>query len=114
MRRGWTISMSLLVALDGACAHTKSTDSGEAKNAEKRESKRAKTGEPGTGKNAELHPGHPEKVPVATAPEALLAPGADDEIREKLVARGVLTSDDTTREGIRRFQHTEDLPVTGM
>ena len=49
----------------------------------------------------------------------MLAPGADDEIRDKLVARGFLGADakpshGTTREGIRRFQQAQDLPDTGI
>ncbi len=54
---------------------------------------------------------------MATAPEALLAPGADHEIRQRLVAGGFLArdaSDAATREGIRRFQRAQDLPATGV
>ena len=63
-------------------------------------------------------PGNPDAVPVATAPEALLAPGAEDKIRERLVAGGFLAgdakSDAAMREGFRRFQRAQDLPATGV
>ena len=73
----------------------------------------------GDKKGSELHPGKPDAVPVATAPEALLAPGAEDKIRERLVAGGFLATDadksnGATRGGIRRFQKAQDLPATGV
>ena len=119
MMRGWPVSMILSLSLGASCAHTRSTDSGETKEGDKQASRTGEAGQPGAGTNPNLHPGHPEKVPVATAPEALLAPGADEEIRDKLVARGFLDADakpshGTAREGIRRFQQAQDLPDTGI
>jgi hypothetical protein len=56
---------------------------------------------------------------VATAPEALLAPGAEDKIRERLIAGGFLAADagksnGAMRGGIRQFQKAQDLPETGV
>jgi hypothetical protein len=113
------------MALGASCAHTRSTDSGEtkegdkAKEGDKQASGKKKAAEPGAGTNPNLHPGHPEEIPVATRPEALLAPGADNDIRDKLAERGFLkegagTSQSATREGLRRFQRAEDLPATGV
>jgi hypothetical protein len=110
------------LVLAGACAHTKSTDDGTEKKAEQGgEEKAGKSGpvSPGPGsRGSELHPGDKKAVPVATSPKALLAPGADDEIRERLEAEGFLAadakpSDAAMREGLRRFQRAKDLPATG-
>jgi len=119
MRRGWPAAVILSLALGASCAHTKTTESDETKEGDKQAPGTAKAKEPGAGTNPNLHPGHPEEVPVATRPEALLAPGADHDIRDKLAERGFLkegaaTSQSSTREGIRRFQHAEDLPATGI
>jgi len=107
MRRGWPLAAILTLSLGASCAHTKNTDSGDTK------------AEDNAGTNPNLHPGHPEEVPVATRPEALLAPGADHDIRDKLAERGFMkegagSSQSSTREGIRRFQRAEDLPATGI
>jgi putative peptidoglycan binding protein len=54
-------------------------------------------------------------VPVATSPDALLAPGGAAEIRRKLVAAGYLRGDDDPLgSGLRKFQQNHDLPATGM
>lgn len=107
----------------GACAHTKTTDDGTEKKATdeeaaKQEDAKAKETKPraaGDGKGSELHPGKPDAVPVATAPEALLTPGAEKKIREKLAAAGFLDDDKgSMREGIRRYQKAHDLPATGV
>jgi hypothetical protein len=53
-------------------------------------------------------------VPIATAPEGLLKPGAEDKIREKLKAGGFLEGDDgSVNSGLVRFQRKHDLPATG-
>jgi hypothetical protein len=118
--RRWILWVSL--ALGGACAHTKTTDDGTEKQEPTKQEeapKRART-EPkapaAEGKGSELHPGKSDAVPVATAPDVLLAPGADDKIRERLASQGYLDGDDkgSTRAGIRRFQKEHDLPTTGV
>ena len=117
----WQVLL-LALALGGACAHAKTTDDGTEK-ATAKETKEddAKAPKPrASGKKAgDLHAGNPDAVPVATAPETLLAPGAEDKIRERLIAGGFLaadadTSNAATRGGIRKFQKTQDLPATGV
>src|SRR4029078_11557156 len=92
-------------ALGASSAQPKSTDSGETKEPDKQASGKKKAPEPGAGTNPNLPPGHPAEIPVATRPEALLAPGADNDIRDKLAERGFLkegagSSHSSTREGI--------------
>ena len=84
MTLGWPVAMLLSLALGASCAHTRTTDSGETKEGDRQASGKAKAGEPGAGTNPNLHPGHPEEVPVATRPEALLVPGADDDALARL------------------------------
>lgn len=119
--RQWILSV--LLVLVGACAHTKTTDQGTEKQQAKEqeeEPKRARTeAKPpaGDGKGSELHPGKSDAVPVATAPDVLLAPGAEDKIRERLASEGYLDDKESkgaTRAGIRRFQKEHDLPTTGV
>jgi hypothetical protein len=122
----WMLCVSLV--LGGACAHTKTTDDGTEKEKQAKEEEqqpeRART-EPkakppaGDGKGSELHPGKQDAVPVATAPDVLLKPGADDKIRERLKVGGYVDRDDkesagALRQGIRRFQKEHDLPATGV
>lgn len=122
----------LLIALvlgGGACAHTKTTDDGKSKGGENgattqeaQETKRRAPEQNGNdgkgpdGRGSDLHPGKPEAVPVATAPELLLKPGAEDKIRDRLAAQGFLKDDEkgSMRGGIRRFQKEHDLPATGV
>ena len=120
----WQVLLVAL-ALGGACAHAKTTDDGTEKAAAKEtkaddpnpKERKARAG--GKKKGGELHPGNPDAVPVATAPEALLAPGADEQIRERLIAGGYLAagadkSSGDTRGAIRKFQKAQDLPATGV
>ena len=60
-------------------------------------------------------------VPFAPAPEGLLRPGAVESIQDRLHRAGFLASaersgrlDPPTREALRRFQATHDLPATGL
>ena len=55
----------------------------------------------------------PGDVPVSTSPAGLLAPGADDKIRDKLAAAGFAADGKSTKEAMRRFQQANDLPATG-
>lgn len=93
-----------------ACSHAKTTDEGKpAKDpepeVEKRESTRQRAPE------TESKPGD---VPVSTSPAGLLTPGADDKIRDKLVAAGFAADGKSTKEALRRFQKANDLPATGV
>jgi peptidoglycan hydrolase-like protein with peptidoglycan-binding domain len=120
-RGGWILGVAF--ALAAGCAHTKTTDDGTASKGEEDQKKEqqaadAKPHSPSQPRKA-APAGDPGAVPVASAPEALLAPGADHEIRQRLVAGGFLAgdagpSDAATREGIRRFQRAQDLPATGV
>ena len=117
----WRV-LFVALALGGACAHAKTTDDGTPKAT----AKETKEGDPNgpkpraSGKQeSEVHPGNPDAVPVATAPEALLVPGAEEQIRERLIAGGFLAADadkskGATRGAIRKFQRAQDLPATGV
>lgn len=52
----------------------------------------------------------PEDIPVASSPQGLLKPGADEKVREKLgVSKGA-----GMRKALMKFQREHDLPATGM
>jgi peptidoglycan hydrolase-like protein with peptidoglycan-binding domain len=60
-------------------------------------------------------------VPFAPAPEGLLRPGAVEMIQSRLRRGGFLQAAEppgrlgpATREGLRRFQASNDLPATGL
>ena len=53
----------------------------------------------------------PKDIEVATSPEGLLRPGAEDKVREKL---GMEPGDRNLHGAIRRFQREQQLPVTGI
>ncbi len=67
---------------------------------------------------AEKHEGavDPKTTPVAESPDALLEPGAEREIRNKLEAGGYLEDRNTKslEGGLRKLQAAKDLPVTGL
>jgi putative peptidoglycan binding protein len=52
----------------------------------------------------------PEDIPVASSPQGLLKPGADEKVREKL---GV-PKEGGMRKALMNFQREHDLPATGM
>ena len=86
---------------------------------EERRRRKSRSRAAGGKKGSELHPGNPDAVPVATAPDALLVPGAEEQIRERLIAGGFLAADadksnGATRGAIRKFQKAQDLPATGV
>lgn len=115
MRRFALIAALALVAA-GGCAHTKTTDEGRQEKNEKNDKndKREEKNEKPTGAETEKpHAGsgarestHREgggaehSVPLATAPGGLLAPGAEQKIREKLAAAGCL-EDEAKPSGAR-------------
>ena len=120
MRRGGPI-LVVAFAVAAGCAHAKTTDDGTAsKGEDQKKEQEAATAKPRASSQKPHKPAparDPDAVPVASAPEALLAPGADHEIRQRLVAGGFLArdaSDAATSEGIRRFQRAQDLPATGV
>jgi len=107
----------VLAVIDLAgCGHAKTTDN--AKPAQESEAApesdaKAKTREPAR-KRAPEPASKPEDVPVSTSPGGLLAPGADDKIRDKLAAGGFAAEGKSTKEALRRFQKDNDLPATGI
>jgi hypothetical protein len=106
------------------CAHSKTTDEGAQTTPAARESdeKPAKPTKPRTEGGARegggTHDADRKGVPVVTAPGDLMKPGAEEKIREKLVAEGCLAGDakraDAMKEAIRRCQTAHDLPATGV
>jgi len=121
--RRWPIAV-LATALGVGCAHTKTTDQGAAEsNNQDGGTEEAKATKPeptrrGPRESREQGGGTHGGVPLATAPGALLAPGAEKKIRERLAADGFLArdaeSDAAMGEGLRRFQRAKDLPATGV
>jgi hypothetical protein len=115
-------TIGLLFAV--GCAHSKTTDEGAqtAPAASESDEKPAKPAKPraegGAHESARVPSAERNGVPLATAPGGLLAPGAEDKIREKLVAEGCLADgakrSDAMKEGIRRCQTAHDLPATGV
>jgi hypothetical protein len=93
------------LALAG-CGHTKTTEKPPAEEG----------AAPAATESSKPPPAHPKKTPVVENPNDLLAPGAEDEIRTKLVDGGYL--DDAHAKslegGLRKFQKAKDLPVTGV
>lgn len=60
-------------------------------------------------------------IPVASAPDGLMKPGAETKLQERLHAKGLLGPgpyadhlDDRTRAALRTFQEKEGLPATGL
>jgi hypothetical protein len=74
--------------------------------------KRASSDEGGEGKDEENGDDgiDPEDIPVASSPQGLLKPGAEEKVREKLgVSKG-----GGMRKALMNFQREHDLPATGM
>ena len=60
-------------------------------------------------------------IPVASAPQGLMRPGAEQRIQERLRRKELLRAaqvtgqlDTDTREALRAFQKSEGLPTTGL
>jgi peptidoglycan hydrolase-like protein with peptidoglycan-binding domain len=73
----------------------------------------------GEGKHPAHHaqPTETSGIPVASSPEALLAPGGEKDIRDKLAGGGYLKTGDeeqSTQAALRKFQKEHDLPETGI
>jgi hypothetical protein len=96
-----------------ACSHAKTTDKGKPAQAEPDADAKAEKREPAR-KRAPEPASKPDDVPVSTTPAGLLAPGADDKIRDKLAAAGFAADGKSTKEALRRFQKDNDLPATGI
>lgn len=99
----------LALALLLGCGHAKTT----AKPPEKARHEEKEKAAPEREKHEA--PANPHKTPVVESPEALLEPGAEDQIRAKLKADGLLEDEHGSLEpAIRKFQKANDLPATGV
>ncbi len=99
----WLLALGLL-----GCAHAKTTAPPPAE--EKHEAK-----PPAHHAAHEAPAANPHQTPVVESPQALLQPGAEDQIRDKLKAAGFLDQPSGSLEAaVRRFQKARDLPVTGV
>lgn len=131
-----SLALALIAAAFFGCGHAKTTDAqrtdeeqreqkqdeaqGEKRQEKaKKESAREGGERRGTGpKRTTDRPASGDEVPVPSTASGLLAPGADDKIREKLSERGFTGGGDkekvSTEEALRRFQRDKELPATGM
>jgi peptidoglycan hydrolase-like protein with peptidoglycan-binding domain len=97
------------------CAHAKTTDQEKTTAAKPAETK-AHSG--GATKPRAPHR-DPSDIPVASSAQGLLKPGAEGQIRDKLVARGFMDQPadgappPSLRAPLERFQDANDLPATG-
>lgn len=111
MNRSFLIAALGLLLVAAGCGHTKSTEATSPSEAEQTAKERkpanSETGKKENGRGA---------IPVASSPEALLVPGGEKQIRDKLGAAGYLKEGEgQSMEGaLRRFQKAHDLPQTGI
>lgn len=108
-----TSKLRLVVALLASCSHATTTDGGKPAKEAAPEAKE-ETGTKKAPAPARAPASKPEDVPVSTSPAGLLAPGADDKIRDKLAAAGFAADGKSMKGGLRRFQRANDLPATGI
>jgi len=101
--------LGLLLASSG-CAHTKTTDAGEVSEPPKGSAPPTDHPPPSAGQQ-------PSGIPVASTPEGLLAPGGEQQIRDKLIEGGYLKKGGETpslEAALRQAQKDHDLPATGV
>jgi len=112
-----------------ACGHTHDTESanvethGHATPPKDRSNEPAHAPDPGASPphdHSNQAEGGPE-IPLATSPSGLLVPGAAKRIQARLAAQDLLGSDRAddvldgpTTQALRRFQHQNGLPATGV
>jgi hypothetical protein len=100
---GALLGLTLGVAVAG-CGHAHATDAARSDQEQSKEHPKSKA--------ADQSAHH--AVPIATAPEGLLKPGAEDKIRDKLVSGGFMEEGGgSVHTGLLRFQREHDLPATG-
>jgi Putative peptidoglycan binding domain len=119
MRSRGTMAVVFGALLLAGCGHTHAAENtggaAPAPGAPDHESAPDRTVKSSASPRSSTKPGDAGAVPVATSPDALLVPGAYDQIRQKLVAGGLMKEDDASLSaGLRRFQEKHDLPMTGM
>lgn len=122
MRLSRAIALGLLAGTLG-CGHTKSTDATSPSGPEKAEERTPPADHPERVPGATTETKHKDNpaetsgIPLAASPEGLLAPGAEDQIRDKLADGGYLDKGDQAGSldaGLRKFQKAKDMPVTGI
>jgi murein L,D-transpeptidase YcbB/YkuD len=132
MKRTATVIAGLLLV---GCTHTKTVGSGaeetkQASAATERRHSEHRASQPRRGEAAEepRNERGEKEIPVATSPEGLLKPGAQERIEQRLADEGFLRRGDQPKsaargetqpaasfdEALRRFQAHEHLPATGM
>ena len=90
------------IALAG-CSHAKTTDEGKPAKEAAPEAE-AKPKKPERAATRAPEPASkPEDVPVSTSPSGLLAPGADQKIRDKLAAAGFAAEGKSTDAALRQI-----------
>ncbi|MEO8213347.1 MAG: peptidoglycan-binding domain-containing protein [Myxococcales bacterium] len=117
------MASALLFAI--ACGHTHNvgdTTSNTTPPADEKTAAHGPRGRPAVTKaGAMTVPGRDGAPPLATTPAGLLKPHAVESIQEKLASIGRLpeehetgTLDGPTRQALREFQRSNNLPATGM
>jgi peptidoglycan hydrolase-like protein with peptidoglycan-binding domain len=122
------LSTALAAALAGAsllvgCGHARTVDPATtdraAAGAHEHEQTQARATEERLHRAARERPA--ADVPIAASPADLLKPGAEQRIQERLASEGLLDHQDVsgkldgkTRQALRRFQQSSDLPATGV
>lgn len=102
------------------CAHAKTTDRDKTTSAtpDEKDTDRPASSS-GTRARAPARHRDPSAVPVASSAHDLLQPGAEQQIRDKLAARGFMDAPadgarpQSLRAPLQRFQDANDLPATG-
>jgi hypothetical protein len=122
MRLSHGLALGALAGLLG-CGHAHTTDVNSPSAPEKAEERTPPADHPDRvpgasgGDHAKRSPAETTGIPVASSPEGLLAPGAEDQIRGKLADGGYLDKNDqhaSLDAGLRKFQKARDLPETGI
>jgi hypothetical protein len=124
MRVARVLALGVLAGALG-CGHTKTTDATSPSAPEKAEERTPPADHPdrvpGASSSRAAKPSESSAetsaIPVAASPEGLLAPGAEDQIRDKLADGGYLEKGDkqgSLDAGLRKFQKAKDMPVTGI
>ncbi len=124
MRLPRAIGLGAVLAGALGCGHTHTTDATSPSPPEKVEERTPPADHPDrvpeqtSGASHKQNPAETSGgIPVASSPEGLLAPGAEDQIRDKLADGGYLSKGDqhaSLDAGLRKFQKARDLPETGI
>jgi hypothetical protein len=110
---------ALLLLAAAGCRHARTTDRETASPSSPPAPATKKAERAHTGERAKPRADEPSAIPVASSAAALLEPGAEKKIRDKLDAAGFLKESPGEPRGaldaaLRRFQGAHDLPATGQ